>query len=78
MTVNELIDYLSSCDPDQRVMIATQPGWPLAFEVGNVVPFGPDDDPDDDHHNSALDAVWITTGGAPYPDPYAPGVVFDG
>lgn len=36
MTVQELIERLSELDPEATVRLATQPSWPLAFEMGGV------------------------------------------
>lgn len=36
MTVTELIEALSECDPNAEVLLATQPEYPLAFRIANL------------------------------------------
>lgn len=77
MTVRELIRQLEDHDGDTEVRIATQPNWPLAFDVANVVHeqdimegSDEDDEPLDDEPR---DIVWIATSeGNCYDHPYAP------
>lgn len=77
MTVNELIELLTDLADEGRgnnqVRMATQPKWPLAHHVADVV-CGWDIDADEvaDHH---LDIVWIVEG-AQDENPYAPKEVF--
>lgn len=75
MTVAELIDRLSEMDPEAQVRLATQPAWPLQFEVGDVVPGA--ETPADAAHDGRGPIVWLTEGGHPTSSPYAPASVFD-
>ena len=72
MTVQEMIDHLSELDPDAPVRLATQPSWPLAFEVASV---GPVEDPYTGEQVG--DTVWIVEGGSWYQQPYAPRAAWD-
>ena len=38
MTVQELIELLEDCLPEAEIRLASQPGWPLAFQLHGVVP----------------------------------------
>lgn len=80
MNVGQLRDMLENYDDDQDVMIAYQPSWPLAAELADVTTLEdlglPEAELDGLHHGDKPDVVWFVAGGAPYPDPYAPGVVF--
>lgn len=72
MTVRELIEILQEHDGDAPVRIATQPSWPLAHLIGNVVSAGPEDDEYDEES-----IVWISTGEHPQDSPHAPSGAFD-
>jgi hypothetical protein len=51
VSVHELIDLLSDCDPDAEVLLAHQPGWPLQFTVLGVYYAGDGYQPCRDHDN---------------------------
>ena len=57
MTLSEIIDQLTdiqnSLDTDPEVLLATQPNWPLAFTIEDVV----EDDEDEN-------IVWIASTGS--------------
>lgn len=75
-TVGELLDMLADLDPELPVLIAHQPGWPLAEVVAGVVHSA---DSDLDDHDSDIDeCVWLIAGGHQHSrSPYAPRWVFD-
>lgn len=64
MTVQELLELLEDADPNAEVRLATQPSWPLAFELAGVA------EPDDDEMPAGV--VWLVTGDHPEDTPYAP------
>lgn len=64
MNVQDLMDMLSGMDPNAEVRLATQPEWPLAFELAGVA------EPDDDEMPEGV--VWLVTGNHPQDTPYAP------
>lgn len=86
MTVEQLLEELQHLVDtgygDTQVRVATQPAWPLAFEVSGVGLLGnadaaeetddPDPEPDPD------DAVaWLVAGDHPSgASPYAPSILF--
>lgn len=73
MTVGELIDMLESMDNrDAEVRLATQPAWPLAYNVAGVIA-----DPDIADDDEALEIVWIVEGDHPDGTPYAPAAAFE-
>jgi hypothetical protein len=91
MNVGELRELLEDYEDDVEVAIATQPAWPLAFEVGEVIeidPHVPEDEDEEDEepenelgdmdrdHHDGKHIVWITTGSGLWPDPYAPRRLF--
>lgn len=79
MTVADLIALLSEMPEDAEVRLATQPSWPLAFNVHGVAT-GADvagEQQCDDHGHFSCDEcapniVWITEGGSVSDSPYAP------
>jgi hypothetical protein len=76
-TVGELLELLADHDPEAPVMIAHQPGWPLAEVVAGVV-HSADSDHDGDDLDTDTECVWLVAGGHEYGrSPYAPGWVFD-
>lgn len=36
MTVSHLIELLSDCDPDARVLIGSQPSWPFEWSIAGI------------------------------------------
>jgi hypothetical protein len=75
-TVQDLLDLLEGYDPDTPVMIAHQPGWPLAETLAGVAHRDHDDDLDAEDHGD--DILWLVAGGHPWDrSPYAPRWVFD-
>lgn len=52
MTVQDLMDFLESCDPEAEVRIAFQPSYPLEYEVEDVAEVRYSDE----------DAVYIASG----------------
>lgn len=82
MNVNELIERLQDCDPEAEVMLATQPGWPLAYHLSGVATA--DDIAGETrceaHESYSCDEdacrdesiVWLVEGGQRYDQPYAP------
>ena len=87
MSVQELIDLLSDCDPDAEALLAHQPGWPLEFTVLGVNDAGDDYQPWRDRDNvdcqegrepELNDAVYlVATEGHPQVEPYAPRSCWD-
>lgn len=90
MILSELIEQLqdiAEVTPDAEVRLATQPGWPLAFEVSHVTTklnilgntkcekHGHYDC--DDCHADVDEVVWIAEGDQCYDDPYAPSAVWE-
>lgn len=54
MTVQELIDILSDCNPNAEVRLAFQPEWPFEYAIGEVVSsqdFDLDEDEDEDEED---------------------------
>lgn len=82
MNVGQLREMLEDHEDHVDVMIAYQPAWPLAAELANVTTLEelnlPEADLEEMHHGDEPEVVWLVAGGAPYPDPYAPSVVFEG
>lgn len=78
MTAAELIELLEDAPPTAEVRLATQPAWPLAFQVGTVTPDGVaggcDEPGCEDCSTEAV--VWIAAGDHPEDSPYAPSDVF--
>ena len=83
MNVGELREALEGLDDEIVVRIASQPNWPLAFEVRSIVTPG---DVVDYHENVDEDEAdfesdgfaWIVTGDHPYDgSPYAPRILWD-
>lgn len=37
MTVGDLMEMLEGFDPETKIRLAQQPGWPFEYSVGNVV-----------------------------------------
>lgn len=74
MKVRELIEMLEGFDGDAEVLLASQPGWPLANYVEGVVENAAlDHDEEEDRFG---DVVWIVEGGQ-HRHPYAPRGVWD-
>ena len=77
MTVRDLIEYLEAYDDDAEVRLATQPEWPLAFQIASVM--GADeisaesDYPDEEPTEAEEPIVWIASGSHPSDNPSAPG-----
>lgn len=67
MKVYELIERLEEWEPDSEVYIATQPSWPLQFEVARITS-NEDQLPNPDEP----DVVYLLTGEHPGGHPYAP------
>lgn len=65
MTVNELMARLEELDGDMVVRIATQPNWPLEFEIQDVVDI-------DDRQGTPTVYLAASEGGD-----YAPHAVFE-
>lgn len=68
MKVYELIEFLQEQNPGADVRIATQPSWPLAFDISHVAC--------QVEWDEESDTVWIATGEHPDDNPYAPGEAF--
>lgn len=75
MNAGQLIELLSEMDPGDEVRIATQPEYPLAFEVAGVVSLDADPASTLDGGEREPGIVWISTGDHP-DDPYAPPAAF--
>lgn len=86
MTVAELRDLLADLPDDAEVRLATQPNWPLAFELRGVATgdsiagevdcrehglFSCDDCADQS-------VVWLVEGNSVFDDPYAPRAAWAG
>lgn len=89
MNVRDLITALQDMPQDAEVRLATQPNYPIAHTIADVV--SPDDlaaqtecqthgdySCDDCMEEDGNGAVWITDGGHPDGSPYAPRAVFAG
>jgi hypothetical protein len=76
-TVQDLLDLLTGYDPETPVLIAHQPGYPLAETLAGVA--HRDDVPAElGDEDQADDVVWLVAGGHPWDrSPYAPAWVFD-
>ena len=81
MNVRELLEMLEGVDPENEVMIAEQPGWPLAARLEGVVDAAdlPHSDEDDcglpaTDPRAREDILWLAAGDA---SEYAPGAVFE-
>ena len=69
MTVAHLIALLSEMNPGDEVRLATQPTYPLAFDIAGVAAL-------EDEDELEPGVVWIAAGD--HPDmPYAPSAAFD-
>lgn len=81
MNVRELIERLEGLDLEATVLLATQPGWPLQYEVSGVAShedIAMDSQCDKHEHYNCEDCaaagepvVYIVEGGTP-DHPYAP------
>jgi hypothetical protein len=90
MKVQDLIEMLQEFDGEAEVRMATQPNWPLQFDVATVTEFFSDEDipegPCPDHGVEACEeclaemfpkVVYVTQGDQPRgASPYAPGALF--
>jgi hypothetical protein len=78
MNVQELIELLEDCDPETEVRLATQPSWPLAFELRGVsVPDDVGHEGDDEEDALESGVVWLVEGGHPDDSPHAPSYLWD-
>lgn len=78
MNVRELRSYLKDFDNELEVMIAHQPGWPLAETLAAVVQLEDEDDDEDEASESDTEVVWLVAGGHDWSrSPYAPSAVFE-
>ena len=75
MTVSQLIELLSEMDPGDKVRLATQPVYPLAFHIAGVAALDDEDD-EDDGDEFEPGVVWIAAGDHP-DNPYAPAAAFE-
>ncbi len=81
MNVGNLRQLLEGYDDEQEVVLAFQPSWPLAFQLGNVVADSErdvhdDSDPEDEGEEQD-DRLWLVAGDSARPNPYAPRDVFE-
>lgn len=73
MKVHELMEVLATYDENDEVLIATQPQYPLAFEVLTVAAT---EGYDDGEYMPEPGTVWIMAGDHPE-NPYAATVAWD-
>ena len=86
MTVSELIDLLSTLNPDSEVRLAQQQNWPLAATIEAVTELDSqtDDLDEETDSESSLDEdstsiVWLAAGPMPWSaSPYAPSEAWSG
>ncbi|CAB4150534.1 hypothetical protein UFOVP567_47 [uncultured Caudovirales phage] len=86
MTVSELIDLLSTLNPDSEVRLALQQNWPLAATIEAVTELDSqtDDLDEETDSESSLDEdstsiVWLAAGPMPWSaSPYAPSEAWSG
>lgn len=84
MKVRELQEMLEGYDPDDEILVATQPNYPITVELVGVTDtakiIASDLDSDlmisDEHMDAEMERrqyhVWLVTGSSPYDNPYAP------
>lgn len=60
-TVGDLIAALECYDPDTQVRLASQPGWPFEYTIGEVA-LTPDDAERNDAEPAGEPVVWIGEG----------------
>lgn len=79
MEITEIIDRLTEMRDAgvTQVLIASQPSWPLAHQVGGVTSLGYEGRVSENGHNDDAAIAWIVAGSHPDDDPYAPGWVFE-
>ena len=83
MTLEDLINELNELlevgfDPQTKVLLATQPNWPLAFNIAKIQPVSNDEPIDLPSNDGTETTLWIVEGGRPNSDPYAPRAAWDG
>ena len=59
-----------------EVLLATQPNYPLAHEIGGVAPNSEVENTDDGDSTFGEKTIWIAEGSQHYDHPYAPRAVF--
>jgi len=75
MKVRELQEMLEGYDPDDEILVATQPNYPITVELVGVtdsVQIGLASVTQDDAIARDFFNVWLVTGSSPYDQPYAP------
>lgn len=81
MKVRELQEMLEGYDPDEEILVAIQPSYPIAVELVGVT-----DSAQIAQSVGVEDAlipgepinVWLVTGSSPYDKPYAPRACWEG
>jgi hypothetical protein len=84
MNVGELREALEDLDDEVEIRLATQPNWPLAFNIravvtpADIVDYRETEDETEVEDETEDELVWIVAGDHPWDgSPYAPRVLWN-